>query len=490
MDIPNILFYFFLHTVLPNHINIFTMSSLPDSVISDFVSGDAPRQLRALKRFAKFSYEYDTTDDIIKKHLVGRLLQLCDNSDNNDIKQRSWALLKRVIVFKAAVQQAIDHNGLSIFCDFSSNTYCHERVMCLSYVVQHHKPSFIQHIYRIVNALIDVFHLKVTLDRSEHFSLCTLAIKHWKSLSIKQTANLIQILQRIPDTIIATMSRTQCHSQSYLDNIILYMQKQWEMLCFGFIKEATHIPKGIMVLCTQYLAPKNCILEQLTRKASRGAIHLRDATFPEMIFPSRMVVQSAVNQNHVWPVSIQCALEVIANIECDDILTDLIARYNLAQILTDVLKHGAVGNKILALWIASNCCTVSSHVLQRIIDCGIIQICIANIRKEDHLELVKESLWCLCNATSGANVHQKEYMVKNNAIHAISEFVTIYNQKYKAVLAGLEALENLLAIKGKVNIQFVGETELKSAMGLYLNANEHVPQQIIERCQMIMSLVC
>eukprot|EP01084_Bolivina_argentea_P223718 378470_1 len=209
------------------------------------------------------------------------------------------------------------------------------------------------------------------------------------------------------------MSQTQCHSQSYLDNIILYMQKQWEMLCFGFIKEAT-IPKGIMMLCTQYLAPKNYILTRLTEDASMRLIDLTKDPLLKRMDVSALYklagVQPAMDLSHVWASSAEYALDSIVNIECDDVLTGLIARYNLAQILVDVLKHGAVETKVVALWIASNCCTVSSHALQRVIDCGIIQICIANIRKEDHLELVKESLWCLCNATSGANVHQKEYM--------------------------------------------------------------------------------
>merc|ERR1712154_37889 len=93
-------------------------------------------------------------------------------------------------------------------------------------------------------------------------------------------------------------------------------------------------------------------------------------------------------------------LDIIANIDNDEILTQMVIDHNVLDLLLELLKHDIAKNKELVLWILSNICTISSHFIDKMIGNGIvdelIKIILAN---NEEIGVIKEALFCLCNIT-------------------------------------------------------------------------------------------
>jgi len=101
------------------------------------------------------------------------------------------------------------------------------------------------------------------------------------------------------------------------------------------------------------------------------------------------------------------------------------------------------------LWIISN---ISIGTIEQI-DATIVKNdryqVILKYALSDNVELKKEAVWSICNATKNATEDQIEYMVNQNLLGLFHELLTL-NQKEEILLTILEAL-NFVFKKAKYN---------------------------------------
>eukprot|EP01084_Bolivina_argentea_P010041 18726_1 len=258
------------------------MSALTDEIITHFLSDNLSRQLIALTHM-QFSYVRDPVDEIIERKLVYRLVECIENDTQNKLQTQicchAWKLLDKVMSSKEGLKQALENNALHSICTLSNtNPNSTFKINGLYYISIHNQSLFIKQISTITNALIKYPSI-VKWNKQRCIHICCIILNHWKLLTIKQIANIIKIMESQNIKYKTGFSQVECHfrikysflfntqqftdnikknnknnnimiktyktlsdtqyinNESYLDNIIIFMQNEYKLLCYGFIRK-------------------------------------------------------------------------------------------------------------------------------------------------------------------------------------------------------------------------------------------------------------
>eukprot|EP01084_Bolivina_argentea_P179443 310079_1 len=383
------------------------LDGLDDDIISDFLSNDVSRQKIAL-RHMQFSYVRDPINEIIDRTLVYRLVEFVSIytcGESNDEKQAysdARKLLIKAVANKEGMKQVLENGGLYIICNLSLNNSNSTIIIDIlkSYYtsIYYNQPLFAKQIDMVTNTLIKYMSTSLTNCDEQHcIHVCNVISNHCKLLTLKQMVYVIEIIegknikytfwiakfflkiiegqvskfkyqgigqfkllrdqinkdidnQNSITEIYKTLSNIPYNNEySYLDNIVIFMQNQSKLLCHGFTRKQLRIHLNgydIIQLCIKYVTPLNPILIRLTNNIKAmyytpiwGHEYTSDHSDKHLEQLKQLCKQFRYN-----------TLDIIANIECNHILIELINNYKILKEFIEILMYDDMKNKILTLW--------------------------------------------------------------------------------------------------------------------------------------------
>ena len=141
------------------------------------------------------------------------------------------------------------------------------------------------------------------------------------------------------------------------------------------------------------------------------------------------------------------ALRTIGNIVTgNDIQTQIVLNCSVLPCLASLLNSTKKTIKREACWTISNITAGNPMQIQSVIDSNIVPI-LVDLLKTSEVEVRKEAAWAISNATSGGVKEQIDYLVREDCLLAMTDFLNCSDIRVIRVL--LEGIENILEIGEK-----------------------------------------
>uniref|UniRef100_A0A8C9W3B5 Importin subunit alpha n=1 Tax=Scleropages formosus TaxID=113540 RepID=A0A8C9W3B5_SCLFO len=146
------------------------------------------------------------------------------------------------------------------------------------------------------------------------------------------------------------------------------------------------------------------------------------------------------------------ALRTIGNIVSDSgESAQLVLDAGLLAHFPALLRHHKASIQKEATWTLSNIAAGKDKQIQEVINTGLVPLLVDILRQSDH-RTQKEAVWTVNNYSTGGNVQQITYLVQNNVLEPMLDFLSSKDNEFLAIT--LEAFANLCKQKhlGMCNI--------------------------------------